>query len=226
MLRALGYDWRGAERAFLRALELDPQSVDVWLSYNYYYLAPMRRLDEAIAGTRKALERDPLSPVLQFQLGSWYYYARQNDRAMEQCLKAVDLDPHYIATYIPLAGLYWEKGEPDEAIRALEALAQLMGRSPFALGLLGSFYGMAGRTGEARKLIEELQELDQKTYVSPGAFAWIYYGLGEIDRAFDWFEKALDQPDINLLLLGVDPFWDPLRSHPRYHALLRTMNLE
>ena len=77
-------------------------------------------------------------------------------------------------------------GKLDEAIRAIETYSQLTGRSPFASGILGLVYALAGRIGEARKLLEELQELAQKAYVPWLAFAAIYSGLGEIDKGFDW----------------------------------------
>ena len=76
------------------------------------------------------------------------------------------------------------------------------------------------------EIIDELQELTQKMYVAPSIFAWIYMGLGEIETAFDWLEKAVDERDGFILHLHIDPVYDPLRSHPRYKALLRKMNLE
>ena len=75
------------------------------------------------------------------------------------------------------------------------------------------------------KLIEELQELEQKVYVPCISFAHIYAGLGEIDKALDWLDQALDERDSWIMHLGVDPGWDPIRANPRYHALLRKMNL-
>jgi tetratricopeptide (TPR) repeat protein len=117
-------------------------------------------------------------------------------------------------------------GKPEEAIRAWETCAQLAGRAPYALGFLGAWYAFAGRTGDAMNLIEELQELSKKIYVPCSSFGHIYAGLGEIDKALDWCEKAIDERDSWILHLGVHPLWDPLRPHPRYHALLRKMNLE
>jgi hypothetical protein len=74
--------------------------------------------------------------------------------------------------------------------------------------------------------LQELQELARKAYVPPSSFASIYFGLGEIDRGFDWLEKAVDERDGLIVHIHVDPGYDPLRSHPRFQALLRKMNLE
>jgi hypothetical protein len=62
--------------------------------------------------------------------------------------------------------------------------------------------------------------------VPPSSLAHIYFGLGEIDKAFDWFEKAVDALDLWIIHVGLMPIYDPLRSHPRCHALLRKMNLK
>jgi serine/threonine protein kinase/Tfp pilus assembly protein PilF len=226
VLRASEFDWKGAEREFGRALELAPESEDVWLNYDWFYLVPMRRLDEATAASRRAVELDPLSPGLQWRLGYRYYVTRQWDRAVEKYHNALELDPHYAAAHGWLALAYLQTGKFDSAIRAMETYAQLMGRTPNSLAYLGLAYAMAGRIGEARKLLEELQELAQKAYVRPFSFAWVYLGLGDIERCFDWVEKAIDERDPWLLYFHIDPAYDPLRSHPRFQALLRKMNLE
>ena len=58
------------------------------------------------------------------------------------------------------------------------------------------------------------------------AIAWIYGALGEAESAFDWMEKAVDERDGLVAFLADNALFDPVRSHPRYQALLRKMNLE
>ena len=101
-----------------------------------------------------------------------------------------------------------------------------LGRSSLALGSLGWAYASTGRTAEALKLLEELQERAQKQYTPSWSFAAIYRGLGEMDKAFDWFEKAVDEREPLMLHIRVHPNNDRMRTHPRYPALLRKMNLE
>jgi hypothetical protein len=84
---------------------------------------------------------------------------------------------------------------------------------------------MAGRRDEARIFLKELNELAQKVYAPPSSFAHVYLGLGEMDQCFDWMEKAVDEHDGYVFHLHVLSYFDPLRSHPRYPALLRKMNL-
>ena len=94
------------------------------------------------------------------------------------------------------------------------------------LGILGFAYAKAGKTVEARKILEELQNLSQKGYVQPSSFPWIYMGLGEIEKSFDWLEKAIEEREGIIIHIDIEPSLDPLRSQPRYKALLRKMNLE
>jgi tetratricopeptide (TPR) repeat protein len=184
----------------------------------------MERLDDSVAAYLKGVERDPLSPSLQAQLGYSYCLKRQWNRAIEQCRTALELDPQCWA-HILLGSCYFHVGKHDDAIRAMETQEQLLGRSSFALGNLGWAYASTGRRAEALKLLEELQERAQKQYTPSWSFGVIYSGLGEMDKAFDWFEKAVDEREPLMLHFHVHPNYDPLRTHPRYSALLRRMNL-
>jgi serine/threonine protein kinase/Tfp pilus assembly protein PilF len=224
-LRACDFDWKNAEREFARALELDPGSADVWLTYNFYYLVPMGRLDEAITAASRTVEVDPLSPFMRYRLGSWYYHARQWERAIGQYRHALELDPRHSAALCELGLSYLSTDKPDEAIRTIETAVQITGRMPIALGLLGKVYALAGRSTDARSALAELEDLAQKTYVPPSTIAWVHEGLGEIEKAFDFLEKAVDSSDPLVLHIQTYPTFDPLRSHPRYRTLLRKMNL-
>jgi hypothetical protein len=84
---------------------------------------------------------------------------------------------------------------------------------------------LIGRLGDAQKILAEMKDLTQKAYVSAFSYAQIYLGLGEIGESFDWIEKAVEEGEFMVFSLPVHPLADPLRSHPRYHALLRKMNL-
>jgi tetratricopeptide (TPR) repeat protein len=226
VLRANDFDWKGAEREFHRALELGPKSEEVWINYDYYYLVPMRRLDEAVAASRRAVELDPLSPFLQWRLAYRYYLTRQWDLAVAQCRNALELDPHHPAATFHLGLAYSQSGRVQEAIRVFETLLPIAPAANPCVGVIGYIYAQAGRTVEVRKLLAGMQSLAQKANVPPSSFAWIYFGLGETDRGFEWLEKAIDERDTWMLHIQADPLFDPLRSYPCYPALLRKMNLE
>ena len=185
----------------------------------------MRRLDESVAASRKALELDPLSPYLQWRLAYRYRLMRQLDRAIEQCRNTLEIDHHYYFAHWSIGIIYVQTGRFEEGIRAFETAAQLSGNSPQALGSLGYAYAHAGRISDARKLLAELQELAQKAYVPPVSTGLIHLALGEIDRSFDWLEKAVDERDGAIFTLSAEPICDLLRPHARFQALLRKMNL-
>jgi len=154
-------------------------------------------------------------------LGSIFIRMRQFDRAIEQYHKALELNPHFFQAQMSLGNCHFQLGKRDEAIRALETAVKLSERSSLALGILAYALAQTGRVGEARKVLEELQERARKSHVPGLVYALIYMGLGEIDKAFDWFEKSIEERDSMIWYVG----FDPLRSHPRYHALMRKMNL-
>ena len=226
MLSVYDYDWKGAEREFLLALELDPKSEDVWILYDCFYLIPMGRLDDAVTAAQKGAEDDPLSPFQQWRLAHRCYLARQWDRAIEQSNNTLELDAHYGGAYWILSLCYIQTGKYDEAVRALETAVPLMGGGPLYLGILGMVYALTGRIGEAQKLLSKLNELAPGSYVPCSAFMWIYLGLGEIDKGFDWLEKAIDEREGFLGFFHVDPLFDRFHSHPRYVPMLRKMKLE
>jgi adenylate cyclase len=225
VLRTREYDWKGAEREFRRALELGPESPEVRRNYNWYYLMCTGRLDESIAMLHKDLEQDPLSPMLQWHLGYRHSLKRQWERAIEQFHAALELDPNYMFAHVHLGATYIQMGKFNEGIRAIEQIEQIVGRIPLTLGALGIAYAATGRLAEARKILAELQGISRNAYVPPFSFAIIYVGLGEIDRVFEWLEKGVDEHDGNMLDLSISPTFDVVRSHARFHALLRKMNV-
>jgi tetratricopeptide (TPR) repeat protein len=189
---------------------------------SHYYSVPRRRLDEAIAESQRALELDPLSPLLQWYLGHRYTLSRQYDRAIEQFCNTLELDPQCFWAHMLLGWCCVWSGKLERGIAAGETAVQMAGRSAMALGMMGGAYGMAGRISEAQKLLHELGELSLKSYVPPMAFVWIYGALGETDSVFDWLERAVDERDGMVVLIPVHPTFDSLRSR----ALQRKMNLE
>ena len=221
------FDWKGSEHEFLRAQELGPKSAFVWWTYSLFYLVPTGRLDEAVSAARKAVDLDPLSPLLQWQLGHRYFYMEQYERAIQNCLNALEIDPQYNMAYMMMGLIKSLTGKLAEGIQDLEMAVKLGGQDSITLSNLGMAYALAGRIGDAKKILGELHQIAQEKYVSPVAFAGLYLRFGEINKVFDWLEKAVDERDGMIMNFIVVHFLkDPLRSHPRYKALLRKMNLE
>ncbi len=147
--------------------------------------------------------------------------ARRYDEAMEQCGKALEMDPNLGFSHWLLGLAYMYKGSYEPAILALQKSIPLSGDSPDEPAALGLAYALSGKRTEARKILEELKQQAKRRYISPGTIADLYGVLGDKDQAFALLDKAYDERDNMMVLLKVEPMFDPLRSDPRFTDLLR-----
>ena len=214
------WDWAGAERSYLRALQLNPNYA---IAHQWYgeYLAARGRHDEAIAAIGRALDLDPLSLIIHATLGRHgYFFARQYDRAAEQLHRTLEMDADFWVAYHFLGAVYACLGRLDEARTAFETARRLNDNLEMIAGL-GYVHGRAGRRGEALALLDELKEKAARGYVSPILSALIWTGLGDNDQAFAWLDRAVEDRTQWLSEIMVDSFFDPLRPDPRFQPLLR-----
>jgi tetratricopeptide (TPR) repeat protein len=214
------WDWASAEREFKRAIEINPTDSDAHYYYSFY-LAFMGQFDTAIAEMRKAKDLDPVSLVKLTGLGQVLLVARRYDEALEECRKALEMDPNLGFAHWLLGLAYMYKGSYEPAILALQKSIPLSGDSPDEPAALAHAYALSGNRTEARKILEELNQQAKRRFISPGALADLYGLLGDKDKAFALLEKAYDERDNLVVLLKVDPYFDPLRSDPRFTHLLR-----
>ena len=212
------YEWDSvtAEREYRRALELDPNSIDVRHQWAWF-LAMAGRFDEAITVVRTSLEIDPLSRRANRTLAVFLYSAGLYGNALQQVLHAQELDPDGEILHLYKGQVLAAQGSYDEAIAELKRPS---GEESIRLRHLGWTYARAGKVGAAHALLGELHELSQEIYVTPGFFAMVHAGLGDNDRAFEWLEKGLAERDPNLLYLKQEPEWDPIRDDPRFDELI------
>ena len=220
------WDWRGAEREFQRAIELNPNYA---IAHQWYcgYLEAMGRTPEAIAEGKRALELDPLSPIITFEMGLGFFYARDYDKAIEYYQKTLELDPDFPPAHGQLPAAYEQKRMYDQAITGFQKGTNLKGSREwyFSLSGLAHVYAVTGNKGEAQKLLSEMKDLSVRQYVPADRIALIYAGLGDKDQAFAWLEKAYDERSFNMTWLKVEPRWDSLRSDPRFADLVRRLGL-
>ena len=220
------WDWAGAEKEFKRAIELNPRYAGVHQWYGGY-LEMLGRRDESLAERRQALELDPLSLTINFELGLAFYYARDYDKAIQQFQKTLELDPNFPLVYAHLPAAYEQKGMYDEAIAGFQKGITLRGGTEwsFSMSGLGHVYGLSGKKAEARAVLDELQRTSRQQYVPADSIALIYAGLGEKDQALTWLEKAYEEHAFKMAWLKVEPQWDSLRSDPRFADLVRRVGL-
>jgi tetratricopeptide (TPR) repeat protein len=124
-----------------------------------------------------------------------------------------------------LGQAYLYTGRHAESIAVLEKAALRSGRTPAILATLGAAYARAGRTTEAESILQELKDLANRRYVSPHAFTWVYLGMGDRDRAFEWLEREYEERSNSIAWIGVWHMLDVVRSDPRYLDLARRVGL-
>jgi adenylate cyclase len=219
------YEWRWSDavRESERAIQLDPAYATAhhWYAWN---LAPLGRLDEALEAIRRARHLDPLSLSINTQIGSLLYYARRYREAERELMHALELDPSYNMAQAELASTYLQTGELRKALDAVGKVSDPTGQYS-RLPLLARVHARAGRTAEARGILQELLALSSIQYISPAAVALVYVDLGETDSAFEWLQRAFDERDAGLPTLRIDPAFDPLRSDPRFTGLVEALGL-
>ena len=219
------FDWdrSATEREFQTAIKLKPAYAPAHQWYSSYLIA-VERFDEAIAEAKRTEELEPLSFVASSHLGWIYYLSGQNDKAIEQCRKILELDPSSFPARRYLGLAYEAKGMYTEAIAEFQTGVKLSG-SPLMLALLGHAYAASGKTAEAKQVLADLQQLQGQRYVSPYTVAAIHVGLGDQEQAFKWLEAAVEERDIWLMNLKVDPVFAKLRSDRRFTDLLARIRL-
>ncbi len=219
------WDWdrTATEREFQEAIRLKPAYAPAHQWYSSYLVA-VERFDEAIAQAKRTEELEPLSFVASSHLGWIYYLSGQNDKAIEQCRKILELDPSSFPARRYLGLAYEAKGMYAEAIAEFQTGVKLSG-SPLMLALLGHAYAASGKTAEAKQVLNDLEQVQGQRYVSPYTVAAIYAGLGDQGEAFKWLERAVEERDIWLMNLKVDPVFAGLRSNRQFADILARIRL-
>jgi tetratricopeptide (TPR) repeat protein len=189
-----------------------------------FLLSNLGQHEEAIKEVKTARDFDPLSPRIAANVGYFLYRAHKNDQALEELKKAIELYPEHAQNYNYIALVYAALGQYEEALTSCQHLEEITGEEPIIYSAY--VYAKWGKKKEAKKLLIKIIEESEKTYISPTFIACIYGVLGDYDQAFSLFEKAYSERDNILQYLKVDQRFDPLRSDPRFGALIKKMKLE
>jgi serine/threonine protein kinase/Tfp pilus assembly protein PilF len=216
------FDWTGAEAGFKLALELSPGAADIYGHYGWLCSA-LGRHEEALALQARAQELDPL--MHRSDLPTELLRAGRYEDALQAAVRCVEVDPQYSRGHSTLGWAYIRNGMVDQGLAALEQAVALDPENTLFLAQLGMAYGQAGQTAKAREVLHGLEERSRRKYVSPYHLAYLHTGLGDHELALDMLERARTEHAGGVYGVSGSFLFTPLHPHPRFQALLRTMNL-
>jgi TolB-like protein/DNA-binding winged helix-turn-helix (wHTH) protein/Flp pilus assembly protein TadD len=219
-----GYDWDfdSAGKEFRRAIELNPGYATAHHWYAWH-LSLLGRYDEAIAEMKKAENLDPLSLIINADLAELLVLAHLSDESIQQSRKTIEMDSNFAFAHNQLAQAFLQKHLNDEAVAELQKALQLSPGSPTIMANLARGYVASGKRGEALKLLNDLKKRSNSTSSHASEIAVIYAALGDTDQAMNCLEKSYQERFNPGVLLR--PGFDPLRSDPRFQALVRRIGL-
>ena len=224
------WQWQLAEQEFRQCLALDPNHAEA-LSYYAMFLVFVGRIDEAAALNRKALELDPLAPLINMNAGWNYFAAGMPAEASAQAAKMMVNDPSFYGAYWLQGAIHLSSGEFDRAVEQLKN-AVLLGGHYIVVADLASACCLAGKNDTAAEILDGLREARQRSYVPAICLARVYCRLGDTDQAIEWIETAFAERNGEMAFLSSEiagaADGDPLRRlahEPRVTALLEKMKL-
>lgn len=217
------WDWVGAEREFLRAIELNP-GYAIAHQRLALYLNLLGRFDESMRELQLAIDLDPLSPQISQGIALVFFLRGDHEQAIEQMVKTVEMDTGHHPTYYLLGWVYTRTGDLTKALETFEKLAA-MDDSPIFLASLAHVCALSGDRVRALAILDQIEEQSKRRYVSSYCRAVVYAGLGQNDEAFYWLENAFQERSEMIPWLRIGMEVDNLRGDPRFHDYLRRVGL-
>jgi TolB-like protein/Tol biopolymer transport system component/Tfp pilus assembly protein PilF len=218
------WDFEQAEALFRRALELNPNYANARHWYTHLLMA-LSRFDEALVEGEAALELDPLSAVMNTHLGWHFLCTRENDLAIAQFHRTFTLDSKFVVAQWYLALAFEQAGRYSEAEAAFREALLSTNQDLMIRADAAHLYAVSGQHERALSELSELEKLSETKFVSSFGLALICVGLGDDDRAFGYFEKAVQEHSEMLIYLNVDSRFDRIRPDSRFETLIKRVGL-
>src|SRR6476619_601646 len=214
-----GFDYPGAISEYARALQLNPNDATAHQWFGNDTLANVGQNERELSEMKRAVELDPLSLVINSNLGWAYIHLGRLDEAIAQLRKTVEMDGAFYYARYNLAQALELKGAIPEATAEYQKTMS-MTEDPVPLGMLGRLYALHGQKDEALRLLQKLRQNREQGYTAAYSLALIYVGLADHNEALNWLEQGYREHDgFNIGPIRVDPLLAPLRSDPRFEAL-------
>jgi TolB-like protein/thioredoxin-like negative regulator of GroEL len=218
------WHWSEAEAEYRRALALNPNNAKAhqWFAL---WLVCQGRTVEAVTAIKRARALDPIG-VSGGNVAWILFQAHHYDEAIREESSELALHPDSLGTLTGLGFALIANNKPTDAIPVLEKAVSLSSGSPAATGILIRAYAHAGRRSDALRLLENLKRRRRAGYIPAGAFVNAYLGLGDTEQTFYWLEQAYKEQSNILQFLKTHPYFDPIRSDPRFVDLVRRVGLD
>ena len=211
------WDWQGAEDAYRRAIELNPNYPTAHDGYAML-LCARGRFDAAVEQVTRACDLDPLSLISAVHGGWPFYFARDFESAIRRFRKALELDDRFIPAYGWLGMAHGQQRRYQEALDAFGRALEV-DRIPILVAMLAHTHAIAGQREQALALLDSLREQAKTRYISPYDIAVIHAGLGDTRAALEHLQLAYDDRSAWMVFLDVDPRLDSLRTEPAFAAI-------
>jgi TolB-like protein/Flp pilus assembly protein TadD len=222
VLDLFDWDWQAAEREYKQAIDLSPSYATAHQWYTWHLIV-LGRNDEAIAEMRKAENLDPLSLIISADMADVLLVARRYDESIQQSRKTMEMDPGFAVSHYQLGQAFVQKHMYSEGIAEIQRAIALSGGNKTFRSSLAYAYARSGRQNEALEILSELKNRSGNGFENAAGIALIYVGLDYTEQAMIWLEQSYKERSNPSLLMR--PWFDPLRSDPRFRRLLGRIGL-
>lgn len=220
------WDWAGAERSFLEAIELRPGYA---VAHHWYalYLSAVGRFDQALAEIMLAEELDPLALSIVNSVAMVYLWAHRYDEAKRAIQRTIEIHPRFPSPYWYLGTVELATGSLGDALSHLRTADELSSGTVVAISaMLAYAYAKLGEREKALNIAATLTGRYERAYASPVWIALVHVGLGDRQKAVEWLNTACDERDGWLRILKTAPFFDEIRDTPEFAGVLRKIGLD
>lgn len=215
------WQWSKVGKEFERAMELNPGLARAY-HVQAFHLDIMGQHDDAVRAIKQAQSLDPLSMIINADVSYILWHAGHHDEAIAQCLKVIEMEPNFTPGHWTLVTLYQYQGREKETAEAYFKALILDGRSEAAVAGFRKAYEKKGIRGIYQKELDELlSNRANGNYRSPIRLAQLYILLNQKEAAFKWLESAVADHNAEIVIIKQSPFFNPLRSDPRFQNLLQ-----
>ncbi len=219
-------DWKGSEKEYRRALDLNTSNATAHHWYAIHLLAPLRRWDEAIKEIGEATKLDPFSSVIGANAGRILFLAGRHPEGIKQFQLVLEMNPEFAYAHSALGTALISMSSVDEGTAEIEKAWNLSPENIWSRAELAYAYVAAHRKTTVERILQELKEISKERYVPGTVISAVYAILDEKDRAFEWLEKAVEDRTSTLPENMNEPMFDSIRTDPRFHSLLQRIGLE